>query len=454
MDFRNVDDVNEFYRKRAEENRRKYAGETVDAPHFTVDGTPSGSKKKHGFGGKVVALALVCALAGGAVGGVSAAGIISSRSVTASTTITEGERPTATVNTVKADTSTELTPQQIYASYVNSCVGINAGVTTNIWGWQTTAAVSGSGFVITEDGYIVTNYHVVENAHDIKVTFTDGTSYDATFVGGEKENDVAVLKINATGLTPVVLGDSDNTLVGDPVYTIGNPLGELTYSMTDGMVSALNRTVTNEDGITMNMLQTNCTINSGNSGGPLFNRYGEVIGITSAKLSGSSSSSSSATIEGLGFAIPLNDVKDIITQLVETGTVTGKPYLGISVSDVTEEDAQRYNLPQGAYVDAVTTGSPAASAGLKAGDIITAVGNTQVTSGSELVSAKNQYKAGDTATLTVTRNGQTLTLSITFGEETASTSTSSNSQQLPQAQQGQQGTGSYGSGSFPFGWGN
>ncbi len=454
MDFRNVDDVNEFYRKRAEENRRKYAGETVDAPHFTVDGTPSGSKKKHGFGGKVVALALVCALAGGAVGGVSAAGIISSRSVTASTTITEGERPTATVNTVKADTSTELTPQQIYASYVNSCVGINAGVTTNIWGWQTTAAVSGSGFVITEDGYIVTNYHVVENAHDIKVTFTDGTSYDATFVGGEKENDVAVLKINATGLTPVVLGDSDNTLVGDPVYTIGNPLGELTYSMTDGMVSALNRTVTNEDGITMNMLQTNCTINSGNSGGPLFNRYGEVIGITSAKLSGSSSSSSSATIEGLGFAIPLNDVKDIITQLVENGVVTGKPYLGISVSDVTEEDAQRYNLPQGAYVDAVTTGSPAASAGLKAGDIITAVGNTQVTSGSELVSAKNQYKAGDTATLTVTRNGQTLTLSITFGEETASTSTSSNSQQLPQAQQGQQGTGSYGSGSFPFGWGN
>lgn len=454
MDFRNVDDVNEFYRKRAEENRRKYAGETVDAPHFTVDGTPSGSKKKHGFGGKVVALALVCALAGGAVGGVSAAGIISSRSVTASTTITEGERPTATVNTVKADTSTELTPQQIYASYVNSCVGINAGVTTNIWGWQTTAAVSGSGFVITEDGYIVTNYHVVENAHDIKVTFTDGTSYDATFVGGEKENDVAVLKIDATGLTPVVLGDSDNTLVGDPVYTIGNPLGELTYSMTDGMVSALNRTVTNEDGITMNMLQTNCTINSGNSGGPLFNRYGEVIGITSAKLSGSSSSSSSATIEGLGFAIPLNDVKDIITQLVENGVVTGKPYLGISVSDVTEEDAQRYNLPQGAYVDAVTTGSPAASAGLKAGDIITAVGNTQVTSGSELVSAKNQYKAGDTATLTVTRNGQTLTLSITFGEETASTSTSSNSQQLPQAQQGQQGTGSYGSGSFPFGWGN
>ena len=454
MDFRNVDDVNEFYRKRAEENRRKYAGETVDAPHFTVDGTPSGSKKKHGFGGKVVALALVCALAGGAVGGVSAAGIISSRSVTASTTITEGERPTATVNTVKADTSTELTPQQIYASYVNSCVGINAGVTTNIWGWQTTAAVSGSGFVITEDGYIVTNYHVVENAHDIKVTFTDGTSYDAAFVGGEKENDVAVLKINATGLTPVVLGDSDNTLVGDPVYTIGNPLGELTYSMTDGMVSALNRTVTNEDGITMNMLQTNCTINSGNSGGPLFNRYGEVIGITSAKLSGSSSSSSSATIEGLGFAIPLNDVKDIITQLVENGVVTGKPYLGISVSDVTEEDAQRYNLPQGAYVDAVTTGSPAASAGLKAGDIITAVGNTQVTSGSELVSAKNQYKAGDTATLTVTRNGQTLTLNITFGEETASTSTSSNSQQLPQAQQGQQGTGSYGSGSFPFGWGN
>ena len=455
MSFHNLDDVNEYYRKRAEEHQRKYEGSTVDAPHYTVEdaGASSGTAKSKAHkgvaGGKLVAVALVCALVGGAAGGLGVAGLTGALTKD-STTLLKGDRPLAVVNTAEVHTGEVLTPQQIYATYLNSCVGINAGVTTNYWGWETTSAVSGSGFVISEDGYIVTNYHVVENAHNIKVTFADGKSYDATFVGGEKENDVAVLKIDAEGLTPVVLGDSDNMLVGDPVYTIGNPLGELTYSLTDGMVSALNRTVTNEDGITMNMLQTNCTINSGNSGGPLFNQYGEVIGITSAKLS-SSSSSSSATIEGLGFAIPWNDVEDIITQLMETGTVTGKPYLGITVSTVNADDAQRYHLPQGAYVESVEEGSAAAKAGLQAGDIITAVGDTQVSTHSELIAAKNKYKAGDTASFTITRNGEEMKLDVTFGEETASTG--SNSQQgSSQTQQGQQGTGDSGGGFNPFGW--
>ena len=454
----NLDDMNEYYRRREEERRKAQENGTVNAPHYTVeDAEPKAAAKhrKSGGAGRLVAVALVCALVGGAAGGLGVAGVTGALTGGGNaTTLLEGERPTSVVNTAQVDTSEALTPQEIYAMYVGSCVGINAGVTTNIWGWETTSAVSGSGFVISEDGYIVTNYHVVEGASNITVTFTDGTSYDATFVGGEKDNDVAVLKIDATGLTPVVLGDSDNMLVGDPVYTIGNPLGELTYTMTDGMVSALNRTVTNEEGITMNMLQTNCTINSGNSGGPLFNQYGEVIGITSAKLS-SDSSSTTATIEGLGFAIPWNDVKDIVTQLIETGTVV-RPYLGIQVSTVSTEDAQRYDLPQGAYVESVEEGSAAAKAGLQVGDIITAVDDTAVTSSSELVSVKNQYNPGDTAVFTLTRSGQEMTVNVTFGEDTsASTSTTDNNGQQgsSQTQPGPQATGGTGY-EFPFSWGN
>ena len=454
----NLDDMNEYYRRREEERRKAQENGTVNAPHYTVEDAQPKAAAKHRKGGgtgRLVAIALVCALVGGAAGGLGVAGVTGALTGGGNaTTLLEGERPTSVVNTAQVDTSEALTPQEIYAMYVGSCVGINAGVTTNIWGWETTSAVSGSGFVISEDGYIVTNDPVVEGASTITVTFSDGTSYDATFVGGEKDNDVAVLKIDATGLTPVVLGDSDNMLVGDPVYTIGNPLGELTYTLTDGIVSALNRTVTNEEGITMNMLQTNCTINSGNSGGPLFNQYGEVIGITSAKLS-SDSSSTTATIEGLGFAIPWNDVKDIVTQLIETGTVV-RPYLGIQVSTVSAEDAQRYNLPQGAYVESVEEGSAAAKAGLQVGDIITAVDDTAVASSSELVSVKNQYKPGDTAVFTLTRSGQEMTVNVTFGEDTsASTSTTDNNGQQgsSQTQPGPQATGGTGY-EFPFSWGN
>ena len=174
-------------------------------------------------------------------------------------------------------------------------------------------AAAGSGFVISSDGYIVTNYHVIKDATSIRVAFVDGQTYDAKLVGGEAENDVAVLKIEATGLHALTLGDSDSLVVGEPVYTIGNPLGELTWSLTDGLVSAKDRSVTTSEGQTMNMLQTNTAINSGNSGGPLFNAYGEVVGITSAKLS-SNGDSSEASIEGLGFAIPINDVRSMITD--------------------------------------------------------------------------------------------------------------------------------------------
>ena len=209
------------------------------------------------------------------------------------------------------------------------------GTTTNSWGQPVSAAAAGSGFVITNDGYILTNYHVIDGAQSIKVAFVDGTTYDAVLVGGEEENDIAVLKIDATGLTPVIIGDSDNIKVGEQVVAIGNPLGELTYSKTQGIISAKDRSITMQNGEVMNMLQTDTAINSGNSGGPLFDMYGQVIGITSAKLS-SSSSTSEATIEGLGFAIPINDIKDMVQDIIAHGYVTGKAYMGITVTTVPE----------------------------------------------------------------------------------------------------------------------
>ena len=221
--------------------------------------------------------------------------------------------------------------------------------------------------------------------------------------------------IEATGLTPVIIGDSDSLVVGEDVVAIGNPLGELTYTLTKGVVSAVNRSLTMSGGLVMNMIQTDTAINSGNSGGPLFNMYGQVIGITSAKLS-NSSSSSDATIEGLGFAIPINDVWDMIQDIIENGRVTGKPYMGITPANVTESDAQKYGMSVGVYVNAVTPGSAAEKAGLVQGDIITAIDETAITSYSDLKTALKNYKAGDTATLTLDRNGKVDTVSITFDE--------------------------------------
>ena len=216
---------------------------------------------------KIVALCLVCALLGGL-----AQPIYSSLSGGNETTIYTGDRTPTQVDTASVDTSKELTTAEIYAKYVNSCVGITVDiVSTNVFGQTVTGAAAGSGFVITEDGYILTNYHVIDGANSIKVTFDNGKEYTATYVGGEEKNDIAVIKVDATGLTPVVIGKSSDMLVGEQVTTIGNPLGELTFSESTGIISALDRSITMSDGRQMNMIQTDCAINSGNSGGPLFN---------------------------------------------------------------------------------------------------------------------------------------------------------------------------------------
>lgn len=415
------------------------------------ESTPPQPPKKKGKAARIVALVLVCALVGGGAG-VGGAALYSRMSASGNeTTIYEEERPQVqtVVNTNKGQ---PMEPQELYAANLPSCVGITVSTTSmNIFGQTTTSAASGSGFVLTQDGYIVTNYHVIEDAAndssvDIQVTFASGDKYTAKLVGGEKDNDVAVLKIEAAGLTPVTLGDSDKLVVGESVYTIGNPLGELTYSLTDGIISALDRLISTGDNVTLNMLQTNCDINPGNSGGPLFDSYGSVIGITTAKYT---QSSSGVSAEGLGFAIPINDVKDIFSDLIEHGYVTGKPYMGVQVNTVSSE-AQRYGIPAGAAVEYVAEGSCAQKAGLQTGDIITAIDDTAIDSPSALTAAlSSNYKAGDTATLTVIRSQQEMKLTITFDEKNAETEANNQIQQDTQQQQQQSQNGYYYQ--WPFG---
>ena len=426
-------------------------------------------QKKSGKAGKVVALLLACALVGGGSGWGAAALAQKNSSAAAAPTaassdasvMLEGQRQTAALQVASVDTSKLLTASEVYAQNVNSTVGITTSITTNYFGYQTTAAAAGSGFILTQDGYILTNYHVVESSSSIKVTTYDGTSYDAQLIGYDESNDIAVLKIDATELTPVVLGDSDSVSVGDSVVAIGNPLGELTFSLTAGAISALDRPVTLSSGTTMNLMQTDCAINSGNSGGALFNMYGEVIGITNAKYS-SSSSSSEASIDNIGFAIPINQVRSIVESIIQNGYIV-KPYIGVSVSDVSSE-SQSYGLPQGAAVRSVVEGSPAAEAGLQENDIITAANGDAITGSNDLVKLVKAASAGDTLELTVYRQGQTVTVTLTVGEQkqdalpAQTTDNTQSGSQNPYDQYGQydsQNGDQYGQqygGSFPFGF--
>ena len=424
----------------------------IETVNYQVHEAEEPPKKKKRFWPKVTALCLATALVGGLAvgGGIAGVNYLTRDSVT----IYEGSRPAA-VTVSNVNQNEPMTADQIYAAYVNSTVGITTEINTNIYGQVVQTAASGSGFIISQNGYIVTNYHVINDANAIKVTLYDGSSYPAQLVGGDEENDIAVLKIEATGLTPVVIGSSDELVVGEPVYAIGNPLGELTFSLTGGYVSALDRNVTMSDGRRMNYIQTDTAINSGNSGGALFNQYGQVVGIVSAKLS-NNGDSTEASVEGIGFAIPIDDVKAMITDLMEYGYVTGKPYLGIINTDVSSE-AQWYGTPAGAYVMGVVDGSCSQKAGLQKGDIITAIDDTEVTSSDALSNALKDYEAGDAVTLTVNRSGQSVTLNITLDERTDELVEESQelqeqiNEELQQQYQQQQQQNSWGN-LFPFGW--
>lgn len=309
-------------------------------------------------------------------------------------------------------------PHQVYAQNVQAVVAIsNQSLSTNIYGQVSETASSGTGFIVSEDGYVVTNFHVVDGATKLVVITSNGQEYEATLVGYESINDIAVLKIQASGLPYVTLGSSDALQVGELVMAIGNPLGELTSTLTVGYVSAKNRVI-NTDGSYLNMLQTDAAINSGNSGGPLFNAAGQVVGVTTAKYSGTSASG--ATIEGIGFAIPIDDTKDLIDDLVTQGFVRSA-YLGVMVRDMDASVAESYGLPMGAYVDDVTKGSCADKAGIQAKDIIVNLGGYDVGSIAELTRILRRMEPGESTTISVFRGGSQVHLTIVLDEKPQTT---------------------------------
>ncbi len=269
---------------------------------------------------------------------------------------------------------------------------------------------AGSGVIISEDGYIITNNHVINGANNITIRLKNGKTYTAKLVGKDSKIDVALLKINEKDLKPVTFGDSDNLKVGETAVAIGNPLGELGGTVTNGIISALDRNIT-IDGESRNLLQTNAAINPGNSGGGLFNANAELIGLVVAKSSGED-------IEGLGFAIPINDVIDVLDDLMEHGYVTGRAYLGVSLKDISSDEIFSYRLDKaGTYIANVVSGGAADKAGLQVGDCITKIDDQDISSTSEASSIISSHKAGDKITVTIYRNGETKKISVTLDEE-------------------------------------
>ena len=302
-----------------------------------------------------------------------------------------------------------LTAAQLYEKNVGSVVFVEANYARG--------TATGSGFVIdSENGYILTNYHVVEECEDVAVTFVNGDSFTAQIVGGDEINDVAVLKIKAEGLKHVTLGNSENIKIGDDVLVIGNPLGDLTFTLTKGIVSGVDRSI-NTGEYTIDTFQTDAAINSGNSGGPAFDATGAVIGIVSAKYAATG-------VEGIGFCIPINDAMKIARDLVDHGFVTGRPNFGITVSDSsgfeysTDEWGRRVIVEtmKGAKIEEVGKGSCAEKAGLKAGDVVTKLDDTKIQTANDLINAKNKRSAGETVNLEVYRDGKIITVSVTLDE--------------------------------------
>lgn len=394
--------------------------ETDEIPQYYVPSEKKPKEKRteahNGRILKLICVCLVCALVGGLVGGFVSWNALKSRLPSASS-----DKPIVPSVETKNVSSETATANDIYNVGCRQTVGISLEVTSaNIFGQTSSSAVAGTGFIITSDGYIMTNYHVIEPAYEnnykITVLFKDGSSYEAAIAGFEEDGDIAVLKIDAADLSPVTVGNSDNIAVGDSVFAIGHPLGELDFSMTSGRVSALNRSITSDkNSAPINMFQFDAAINSGNSGGPVFNESGEVIGIATAKVG-------SSGVEGLGFAIPINDAADIANELITKGYVSGKAYLGVDIDTrYTSVYAQYYNLPEGAYVYNVESESCAEKCGLAAGDIITQIGDNPIGSYSDLNAAIKQFKSGESVEIVVYRTNEYVTLTVTFDESRPNT---------------------------------
>ena len=380
---------------------------------------PPKKRRKHS-GGRIVrsAVALVLAAAMGFAGGFVGARVGNAGN---KVVIQQVERTDSSAASGTAVASGGMTTSQVSEMVSPSVVVITTEqVVYSQWSWYGQNQVesgAGSGVIISSDGYILTCAHVVSGASQITVTIGD-TDYTATVVGEDDTSDVAVLKIDATGLTPATVGDSDSLSVGDSVLAVGNPLGELGGTVTSGIVSALNRSVTiqgTSSTNTMSLIQMDASVSPGNSGGGLFNMNGELIGLVNAK-------SSSSDAEGLGFAIPINDAIQVAQDLLENGYVSGRPYMGITYIAVTDaQTAAQFNVnAYGVYVVDVVQGGPADKAGLKVGDRIVSIDGTEIAQKDDLGTLMQQHTAGDTLSITVARDGQMQTVSLTLGEKNAS----------------------------------
>ena len=387
-------------------------------------------KKKKKFNGKRVArsaVALVLAAAMGFAGGFVGAkfggsGKVVIQQVAPSSTADSAPGSDSSI-TAASSSGSSLTTEQVADLVSPSVVVITTEqVVYSQWSWYGQNQVesgAGSGVIISSDGYILTCAHVVDGASTITVTIGD-KDYTATLVGEDTTSDIAVIKIDADGLTPATVGNSDSLKVGQSVMAVGNPLGELGGTVTGGMISALNRSVTIQGSSsvnTMSLIQMDASVSPGNSGGGLFNMNGELVGIVNAK-------SSSSDAEGLGFAIPINDAIKVAQELLENGYVTGRPYLGITYLAVTDaQTASQLGVnAYGVYVVEVVKGGPAEKAGLQAGDRIVSVDGTEIASKDDLGTLMQKHAAGDTLSITIVRDGQMQTVNVTLGEKTASNS--------------------------------
>ena len=387
-------------------------------------------KKKKKFNGKRVArsaVALVLAAAMGFAGGFVGAkfggsGKVVIQQVAPSSTADSASGSDSSI-TAASSSGSSLTTEQVADLVSPSVVVITTEqVVYSQWSWYGQNQVesgAGSGVIISSDGYILTCAHVVDGASTITVTIGD-KDYTATLVGEDTTSDIAVIKIDADGLTPATVGNSDSLKVGQSVMAVGNPLGELGGTVTGGMISALNRSVTIQGSSsvnTMSLIRMDASVSPGNSGGGLFNMNGELVGIVNAK-------SSSSDAEGLGFAIPINDAIKVAQELLENGYVTGRPYLGITYLAVTDaQTASQLGVnAYGVYVVEVVKGGPAEKAGLQAGDRIVSVDGTEIASKDDLGTLMQKHAAGDTLSITIARDGQMQTVNVTLGEKTASNS--------------------------------
>lgn len=385
------------------------------APNHSANAKPPKAKKPKkqrkpiSRGGIAIALAVTmvfsCGLGFG--GGYFANKVNTSTSGSLNITKTSNSGTTTTASsTSKANSTSEIVKKT-----ADSVVEISTeSVVTGSFAQQYVQQGAGSGVIISQDGYILTNNHVINGANSVKVRLRDSTEYDATIIGSDSDNDIALLKVSATGLSPATFGDSNSLAVGDYVVAIGNPLGELGGTVTDGIISALARKVTIED-TQMTLLQTNAQVNPGNSGGGLFNANGELVGIVNAKQS-------ATEVEGIAFAIPINNVLDILSDLKEYGYVTGKVDLGIDFTDITsDETAFYYGVNQtGCYVLSVDSGSNAEKAGVTRGDLVTKVNDTDVSTSEDITTALEKAEVGDTVTFTVSRRGTSKTISFVLEE--------------------------------------